>query len=78
MIKEMKWNDAQEVLKNTKVTYLLFGAEWCGDCVMMEPIVDELAQHFETNKDVQFIRVEAEESLLFRDETSKYFLKTEK
>ena len=72
MIKAMKWNDAQQELKKTDVTYLIFGAEWCGDCVMMEPIVEELEKHFEKNEKVQFIRIDAEESLLFRDEKSNY------
>jgi thioredoxin 1 len=38
----------------------------------MEPIVDELVAHFEGNKEVQFIKVDAEESLLFKDAESKY------
>ena len=72
MIKQMKWNEAQKELANTKITYLFFGTEWCGDCVMMKPIVEELAKHFAQDKDVSFINVDAEESLLFRDEQSKY------
>ncbi|MGL5592039.1 MAG: thioredoxin family protein [Metamycoplasmataceae bacterium] len=68
----MKWEEVQKILKDAKVTYLFIGADWCGDCIMMEPIVEELQNHFINNKDVRFIKVDAEESKLFRDEKSEY------
>lgn len=70
-----KWDDAKKIIKKSKIAYLWFGAEWCGDCVMMEPIVNELTQHFAKNKDVNFIKVDAEESLLFKDDKSEYKVK---
>ncbi|MGL5732958.1 MAG: thioredoxin family protein [Metamycoplasmataceae bacterium] len=72
MINLMKWEDAQKTLNDTKVTYLFIGADWCGDCIMMEPIVEELQDHFTNNKNVRFIKVDAEEAKLFRDEKSEY------
>ncbi len=72
MIKQMKWIDAEKELSKMDITYLFFGTEWCGDCIMMEPISEELAKHFSNDKSVSFIKVDAEESLLFRNANSKY------
>lgn len=72
MIEKMNWKEAQKVIKESEVTYLFIGTDWCGDCVMMEPIVEELEYFFSDNKKVKFIKVDAEESLLFRDEKSEY------
>lgn len=72
MIKEMKWKEAKLLIKSSEVTYLWFGAEWCGDCIMMEPVVEELAEKFKENKKINFVKVDAEESSLFRDPDSEY------
>lgn len=69
MIKFLKWNDAQKELSKTKVTYLWFGTEWCGDCQMMFPIIDEVANEYRNNELIQFIKVDAEEAKLFRIES---------
>ncbi|MGL5205575.1 MAG: thioredoxin family protein [Metamycoplasmataceae bacterium] len=68
----MKWEEAQKILGDTKVTYLFIGADWCGDCIMMEPVVEELQNHFIDNNNVKFIKVDAEEAKLFRNEKSEY------
>ncbi|MGL6125123.1 MAG: thioredoxin family protein [Metamycoplasmataceae bacterium] len=72
MIRQMKWSEAQKLIKESKIMYLFIGADWCGDCIMMEPIVNELKDHFAENREVNFIKIDAEESKLFRDEESKY------
>lgn len=72
MIQKIEWKEAQKIIKTSNVTYLFIGADWCGDCVMMEPIVNELQEHFSSNKEINFIKIDAEESKLFRDEKSEY------
>lgn len=37
-------NFDQEVLKSDKPVFVDFWAPWCGPCLMMGPIVEELAQ----------------------------------
>ena len=64
-MKKMKWNEAKEFLK-TNTALLEFGTEWCGTCQMMKPVMEEL----ETKTEVQIIKVDAEESGLFRKEDS--------
>ena len=37
-------NFKEEVLDNTKTVLLDFWATWCGPCMMISPIVDEIAE----------------------------------
>jgi thioredoxin 1 len=39
-----KENFEQEVLKSEKTVLLDFWAVWCGPCMMLSPIVDEIAE----------------------------------
>ncbi|VEU59642.1 Thioredoxin [Mesomycoplasma neurolyticum] len=67
----MKWADAQKEIENG-VVYLEFAVDWCGDCIMMKPIIEKVANHFENNKNVKMIRVDAEESGLFRKANTRF------
>jgi len=35
-----------DVLATDKLVVIDFGAEWCGPCKMLSPIIDELAEEF--------------------------------
>ncbi|UVD81973.1 thioredoxin family protein [Mycoplasma iguanae] len=70
-IELMKWADAQKEIAKGHV-YLEFVTAWCGDCKMMEPIVDEVAEEFADDNRIRIIRVDAEEANLFRDANNKY------
>ncbi|MBD5423363.1 MAG: thioredoxin family protein [Mycoplasma sp.] len=72
LIKQMKWKDAEKFIESNKdIIYLWFGTEWCGDCQMMLPIVEGVAEQYSNNEKISFIKVNAEEAGLFREE-SKY------
>ncbi|MGL5520013.1 MAG: thioredoxin family protein [Metamycoplasmataceae bacterium] len=68
-MKKIKWNDAQELLNKKKVTYLIFESDWCGDCIMMRPIIEEVKEKTKNENDFQLIIVDADESGLFRKES---------
>lgn len=68
-MQKINWVKAQKKLDKKSITYLWFGAEWCGDCHMMLPVIEEVENFFIGDKDVQFIKVDAEESNLFRQES---------
>lgn len=38
-------NFQQEVLQSDKVTLIDLWAEWCGPCLLMGPIIEELAKN---------------------------------
>ena len=48
-------NDA---LENNQLVVVKFGAEWCGPCKKIEPVINKLAKE---NENVVFIAVDAEE-----------------
>ena len=49
-----------EVLKADLPVLVDFGAEWCGPCRSLEPIVEELAAEYEGR--VKFVQVNIDES----------------
>lgn len=53
-----KENFEQEVLKNDKPVLLDFWATWCGPCMMLSPIVEEIA---EENPDIKVGKINVDE-----------------
>jgi len=43
----MTKNELDEILKSNSVVVVEFGAEWCGPCRTMEPIMKEITSEFE-------------------------------
>lgn len=73
MLEKLTWKEAQKRLEDeTKITYLEFATDLCGDCIMMKPVIEEFIALNKDVKNTQFIRVDAEEAKLFRDKKSKY------
>lgn len=51
-------NFEQEVLKSEKPVLVDFWASWCGPCMMVSPLVDELSEEI---TDVKFCKVNVDE-----------------
>ncbi len=56
MVKEIKENEFNEVIKEGKVVVDCF-AVWCGPCKMMGPILDQVSSE---NSDVKFYKLDVD------------------
>ncbi len=53
-------NFKSEVLDFDGVVLVDFGAEWCGPCKMMEPVIEEIADEFQGNSKVKIAKVDVD------------------
>ncbi|MBO7450313.1 MAG: thioredoxin [Clostridiales bacterium] len=58
-----KENFVQEVMNSDKPVLVDFYAEWCGPCMMMSPIVEEMAQAFDGKIKVGKVNTDQEPEL---------------
>ncbi len=58
-LKELKTAEYQDLLNQSGVTLIDFWAPWCGYCVRMMPVVEELASEMEGK--ANFVKVNADE-----------------
>lgn len=56
-------NFEADVLKSDKVTLVDLWAEWCGPCVAMTPIIDELSTEFKDVANIGKLNVDQNESV---------------
>ncbi len=69
-MQKLLWQDAKKFIENnSNIIYLWFGTEWCGDCKMMLPIIEEVVTNYINDEQVSFIKVDAEEANLFGKES---------
>lgn len=54
-----------EVLKSTQPVLVEFGAEWCGPCHRMSPILDQISD----NKDIKVFKIDIDDAT---EVTAKY------
>ncbi|EUJ32867.1 thioredoxin family protein [Listeria floridensis FSL S10-1187] len=57
-MKELKSIEEFETLKNKGKTVFMFGADWCGDCRYIDPLMPEIESE---NDDFTFIHVDRDE-----------------
>lgn len=56
----MTKNEFNEIIASNNVVVTKFGAEWCGPCKTMEPIIEEVAEQLKDKAAV--ISIDVEES----------------
>ena len=50
----------QVVLESTKPTLVDFTAVWCGPCKMLDPVVEQIAEEWDTH--MQFVKLDVDEN----------------
>ena len=56
-IDKLTLEELQDLFKNNKQTIVKFGAEWCGPCKMVDPILQEVSNDI---NDVTFVKVDVD------------------
>ena len=59
-VKHLKEDEFENFIKSNKHVLVDFGAPWCGPCLMIEPIIEELAVEYEGK--VAFAKVSTDEN----------------
>ncbi len=66
MIKKANKNDL-DFYKNSK-SIIMFSVLWCGECVMVKPIFEKLANEF---TDINFVEIDVDEFELWKEDVEK-------
>ena len=59
-VQEINERDIDSVIKKNKICIIDFYADWCMPCVMMSPIIDELAQSYVDK--ISFFKINVDEN----------------
>ncbi|MBR3180890.1 thioredoxin [Candidatus Saccharibacteria bacterium] len=46
----------------TNLTFVDFNADWCGPCQILKPVIEELAEDYESDSDVKILSVNIDDS----------------
>lgn len=55
-------NFKSEVINFDGVVLVDFGAEWCGPCKMIGPVIEDIADDFKDKKEVKICKLNVDES----------------
>ena len=56
----MNREELKQVLDNNEYVVLKFGAEWCGPCKQIAPVLEQLADEYQDR--IKYVSIDVEES----------------
>jgi thioredoxin-like negative regulator of GroEL len=60
MTKDVSPEELERIKNEAKLVFCDVWAEWCGPCKSLGPILDELDNHYSSNPDVRFVKINAD------------------
>jgi thioredoxin 1 len=57
MVKEIKDNEYEQIVKDNKKVVIDCFATWCGPCRMLSPVLDSISEEL---KDVTFVKIDVD------------------
>ena len=61
MVKEVNPQTLEEYIKKTRLLFADAFAPWCGPCLALAPVLEELAKKYADNTEVGFVKINTQE-----------------
>ncbi len=65
MVNDVSPDDVMKAVAETKLLLVDCWAPWCGPCLTLSPILEELEQKYADNEDVKFLKVNTQDHKQF-------------
>ncbi|MFW9908002.1 MAG: thioredoxin family protein [Candidatus Thorarchaeota archaeon] len=70
MVRDVSPEEAEKAIAETKLLFIDAWAPWCGPCLALSPVIEELEQKYADNPDIGFIKINTQEYGMFAMENN--------
>ena len=70
MVQDVTPEEAKNAIDETKLLFVDAWAPWCGPCLALSPVIEELEQKYSDNADIGFIKLNTQEHRSFAAENN--------
>lgn len=61
MVKEVNPQTIEDEIEESRLLFVDCWAPWCGPCVALSPVLEELAEKYADNPDVKFVKINTQD-----------------